>query len=209
MGVLVFIHASAFFVPPLTLAGLLLAFCLRASLCLAAELSRQTKGLAGWLKSPGTTRGLTALLEAAQDSWEDGKHSFSILQHSSRRDLWGQNLTHPSNCPPPQVGRLQIEVVNSQTSAVLVRSLKAQTFKNPPRMQTSSQRLSKRGRVQLYKHEQALSAEPTLVCHHRNLPLSPPTNSHFHLFQHKTHKNTALLPLNTHTQFNTATHATY
>lgn len=79
MGVLVFIHARAF-VPPLTLAGLLLAFCLRASLCLAAELFRQTKGLAGWLKSPGTTRGLTALLEAVQDSWEDRKHSFSNTQ---------------------------------------------------------------------------------------------------------------------------------
>lgn len=57
----------------LTLAGFLLlqALFLRPSLCLAAELSRQPKGLAGRLKSPGTTRGLIALLEAAQESWEE------------------------------------------------------------------------------------------------------------------------------------------
>ena len=33
-------------------------------------MSRQPKGLAGWLKSPGTaTRGLIALLEATHDNW--------------------------------------------------------------------------------------------------------------------------------------------
>lgn len=57
----------------LTQTGFLLlqALCLRPSLCLAAELSRQPKGLAGRLKSPGTTSGLSAPLEAAQDNWED------------------------------------------------------------------------------------------------------------------------------------------
>lgn len=54
----------------LTLAGFLLlcALGLKPSLCLAAELSRQANGLAGWLKSTGTTKGLTALLE---DNWEE------------------------------------------------------------------------------------------------------------------------------------------
>ena len=55
-----------------TVAGFLLlqALSRRPSLCLEAELSRQLKGLAGWLKSPGTTtRGLPALLEASQDNW--------------------------------------------------------------------------------------------------------------------------------------------
>lgn len=80
----------------LTLAGFLLlqALCLKPTLCLAAELSRQPNGLAGWLKSPGTvTRGLTALLEAAQDNWGE---------NSNRRFQWNLSLqlfSHPSSEP--------------------------------------------------------------------------------------------------------------
>lgn len=72
----------------LTLIGFLLwqALLLRPRLCLAAELSRQAKGLAGWLKSPGaTTRGLTALLEGPQDNWEaemEDTHTHSFTGQS-------------------------------------------------------------------------------------------------------------------------------
>lgn len=156
---------------------------------------RQKDWPAGWslLEPPGGSLLCWRLRRTA------GKTGNTHLATLNQERSLGTEFDHPSNCPPPQVGRFQIEVVNSQTSATLVRSLKAQTLKNPPRMQTSSQRLSRRGGVQLYKHEQSLSAEPTLVCHHRNLPLSPLTNLPFHLFQHETHKNTALLPLKTHT----------
>lgn len=87
-------HVSA----GLTLAGFLLlqALCLRPILCLAAELSRQPTGLAGSLKSPGTTRGLTALLEAPQDSWED-----ESLSKCSHRELvsWWKCIQRPIPSP--------------------------------------------------------------------------------------------------------------